>query len=92
MHDTPAILRPIEDLLRHLPLIVVKDTAVDAICHGANLAVPGVAKLSAHIRRGDLVGVFTGKRRSARPVEGAHDDGRNRRGKVAEPRRTRVGS
>src|SRR5213594_3848072 len=61
--DTPvrAILRPVEDLLRHLPRIVVKDTAVDAICHGANLAVPGVAKLSDHIRAGDLVGVYTGK-------------------------------
>jgi len=39
----------------------MKDTAVDAICHGANLAVPGVAKLSEHIRAGDLVGVYTGK-------------------------------
>jgi len=56
-----AILHPMEDLLRHLPRIVVKDTAVDAICHGANLAVPGVAKLSEHIRVGDLVGVYTGK-------------------------------
>jgi len=56
-----AILRPIEDLLRHLPRIIVKNTAVDSICHGANLAVPGVAKLSPHIRRGDAVGVFTGK-------------------------------
>jgi len=56
-----ALLRPVEDLLRHLPRIVVKDTAVDAICHGANLAVPGVAKLSDHIRVGDLVGVYTGK-------------------------------
>ncbi|MGI0148900.1 MAG: RNA-guided pseudouridylation complex pseudouridine synthase subunit Cbf5 [Thermoplasmata archaeon] len=56
-----AILRPMEDLLGHLPRIVVKDTAVDAICHGANLAVPGVAKISPHIRRGDPVGVFTGK-------------------------------
>lgn len=56
-----AILRPMEDLLGHLPRIIVKDTAVDAICHGANLAVPGVAKLSPHIRRGDAVGVFTGK-------------------------------
>jgi H/ACA ribonucleoprotein complex subunit 4 len=56
-----SILRPVEDLLRHLPLIIIKDTAVDAICHGANLAVPGVAKLSPHIRRGDLIGVFSGK-------------------------------
>src|SRR3989442_14407922 len=56
-----AILHPVEDLLRHLPRMIVKDTAVDALCHGANLAVPGIAKLSEHIRVGDLVGVYTGK-------------------------------
>ena len=50
-----------ESLLAPLPKIVVKDTAVDAVCHGANVHVPGVAKLSPHIRRGQLVGVFTGK-------------------------------
>ena len=56
-----SLLRPMESLLAHLSRIVVKDTAVDAICHGANLHVPGVAKLSPHIRRGETVGVFTGK-------------------------------
>ncbi|MEK6987937.1 MAG: RNA-guided pseudouridylation complex pseudouridine synthase subunit Cbf5 [Candidatus Thermoplasmatota archaeon] len=56
-----ALLQPMERLLSHLPKIVVKDTAVDALCHGANLAVPGVAKLSPHIRRGELVAIFTGK-------------------------------
>src|SRR3990172_4438115 len=55
------VLVPHERLLGHLPRIVVKDTAVDAICHGANLAVPGVAKLSPGIRRSQRVGVFTGK-------------------------------
>jgi H/ACA ribonucleoprotein complex subunit 4 len=56
-----ALLQPMERLLAHLPKIVVKDSAVDALCHGANLAVPGVAKLSPHIRRGDLVATLTGK-------------------------------
>ncbi len=56
-----ALLHPMERFLAHLPRIVVKDTAVDALCHGANLAVPGVAKLSPHVRRGQLVGIFTGK-------------------------------
>ena len=55
------LLRPVESLLAHLPKVVVKDTAVDAVCHGANVHVPGVAKLSPHIRRGQTVGVFTGK-------------------------------
>ncbi len=56
-----GLLRPMESLLVHLSRIVVKDTAVDAVCHGANVHVPGVAKLSPHIKRGHLVGVFTGK-------------------------------
>ena len=54
-------VRPFERLLGHLPRIVVKDTAVDALCHGANLMVPGVAKLDPHIRRGQAVGVFSAK-------------------------------
>lgn len=56
-----SLLRPVEALLAHLPKVVVKDTAVDAVCHGANVHVPGVAKLSPHIRRGQVVGVFTAK-------------------------------
>ncbi len=56
-----ALLQPMESLLAHLPQVVVKETAVDAICHGANVHVPGVAKLSPHIRRGQVVGIFTGK-------------------------------
>jgi H/ACA ribonucleoprotein complex subunit 4 len=55
------LLLPQERLLEHLPRIIVKDTAVDALCHGANLAVPGIAKLSPGIRRGQRVGVFTAK-------------------------------
>jgi H/ACA ribonucleoprotein complex subunit 4 len=56
-----AVLQPMESLLRHLPVLIVKDTAVDAICHGSNLAVPGIAKLSPGIARGDLVAVLTSK-------------------------------
>ncbi len=56
-----ALLRPVESLVAHLPKLVVKDTAVDAICHGANVHVPGVAKLTPHVRRGQVVAVFTGK-------------------------------
>ncbi len=56
-----SLLRPVEALLAHLPRVIVKDTAVDAVCHGANVHVPGVAKLSPHIRRGQMIGVFTAK-------------------------------
>ena len=55
------ILQPMERLLVHLPQLVVKDTAVDALCHGANLAVPGVARLSPHVRTGQRVAVLSAK-------------------------------
>ncbi|OGS49333.1 MAG: tRNA pseudouridine(55) synthase TruB [Euryarchaeota archaeon RBG_16_68_13] len=56
-----SLLQPVERLLAHLPRVVMKDTAVDAVCHGANLAVPGVAKLDPHVRRGQTVALFTAK-------------------------------
>ena len=56
-----ALILPMERMLAHLPKIVLKDTAVDAICHGANLAVPGVASMDAAIRKGDLVAFLTAK-------------------------------
>ncbi len=56
-----ALLLPMERLLEPLPKIVVKDTAVDAICHGADVHVPGVAMLSPDLRRGQVAAVLTGK-------------------------------
>jgi H/ACA ribonucleoprotein complex subunit 4 len=50
---------PIEYAVSHLPKIVVRDTAVDAIAHGANLAVPGIARLHEGIKKGDLVALLT---------------------------------
>ena len=52
-------LHPVEDLLSHLPAIVIKDSAVDAICHGANLALPGVAQVDTGIKKGSLVVIKT---------------------------------
>jgi H/ACA ribonucleoprotein complex subunit 4 len=53
------VVLPMEALLRHLPQIVVKDTAVDAICHGADLAVPGVLVVPESLGKGDLVALMT---------------------------------
>jgi len=52
---------PMEYALSHLPKIVIRDSAVDAICHGAGLAAPGVLTVETGIERGDLVAVFTQK-------------------------------
>lgn len=55
------ILMPYEVLMDPLPKIIVKGTAVDAICHGANLAAVGVQEVDAEIKAGDLVALMTDK-------------------------------
>ncbi|MEM2889990.1 MAG: RNA-guided pseudouridylation complex pseudouridine synthase subunit Cbf5, partial [Candidatus Hadarchaeum sp.] len=57
-HLRSAIL-PVETSVQHLPKIVVRDGAVDAICHGASLAAPGVISVETGISAGDLVAIFT---------------------------------
>lgn len=52
-------VRPVEDVTAHLNKIVVRDSAVDAVCHGAPLAVIGVAQLDAGIEAGEMVAVET---------------------------------
>ena len=43
------VIKPIENLLMEYPKIVVKDTAVNAICYGGKLLLPGVLRFSANI-------------------------------------------
>jgi H/ACA ribonucleoprotein complex subunit 4 len=54
-----GMLMPFEVLLAHVPKVEVKDSAVDAICHGADLALPGIVSLDDGIAPGDLVAVVT---------------------------------
>lgn len=55
-------VRPIEEgLVDLLKIVVAKDSAVDALCHGAYLAVPGVARIDPTIHKGDLVAILTQK-------------------------------
>ncbi len=73
MHN---VVRPVEAITAHLPKIVVRDSAVDAVCNGAALAVVGVAQLDAGIEvdelvaietmKGELVAIATAKMTSAR--------------------------
>ncbi|MEE9151827.1 MAG: RNA-guided pseudouridylation complex pseudouridine synthase subunit Cbf5 [Thermoplasmata archaeon] len=59
-HLRKAVL-PMERLLDHLPKTVVKVSAVDAICHGANLALPGVLQVDSDIKKGDMVALISNK-------------------------------
>ena len=48
-----------EEGLAHLPRIIVRDSAVDAVCHGASLAVPGIVSLDPGIKHEQQVCIFT---------------------------------
>jgi H/ACA ribonucleoprotein complex subunit 4 len=60
-----ALLRkfvyPMEKALQLMPKIYVRDSAVDALCHGAHLTAPGVLSLDSGIKIDDPVAVFTQK-------------------------------
>lgn len=50
---------PMETALGLLPKIIVRDSAVDALCHGAHLTAPGVTSLETGIGSRSRVAVFT---------------------------------
>lgn len=54
-----GVLFPIERGCEHLKKVFVHDGAVDSLCHGAFLKVPGIARLDSDILKGDVVAVFT---------------------------------
>lgn len=38
-------VRPVEEAFDFIPKVYIRDSAVDAICHGADLAIPGIVRL-----------------------------------------------
>lgn len=53
------IVLPVEAGIRHLKKIVVKDSAVAALAHGAELGSGGIAKLQEGIQAGEMVAILT---------------------------------
>jgi len=55
------IIRPFEDAAQLLPKIWIRDSAVEAVCNGAQLAIPGILKYESGIQVNDLIIVMTQK-------------------------------
>jgi len=53
------VIQPMEKALQLVPKIYIRDSAVDAICHGASLTAPGVLSLESGITAGAMVAIFT---------------------------------
>jgi len=55
------MIQPIEHALSEIKSVVIRDSAVDAMCHGAQLAIPGILEISPNLKKGDLVAIYTQK-------------------------------
>ena len=55
------MILPIEYALSEMKSVVIRDSAVDSLCHGAQLAIPGILQISPNLKKGELVGVYTQK-------------------------------
>ncbi len=59
--DDVALRRTVlsmERLLEVVPKIIVRDSAIDALCHGANLAIPGVVEID-EMTAGEIAAVLS---------------------------------
>jgi len=54
-----SLVMPIEAGVSHLPKVWVHDSAVEPLCHGAFLNIPGISKLEQGIEKNDRVAVMT---------------------------------
>ncbi|MBW3016122.1 RNA-guided pseudouridylation complex pseudouridine synthase subunit Cbf5 [Candidatus Woesearchaeota archaeon] len=52
-------VKPVEFAVQHLPKVWIQDSAVDTVCHGATLNVPGIVKLDSSIDKDDVVAIMT---------------------------------
>ena len=55
------MIKPVEFALSEIKSVVIRDSAVDALCHGAQLAIPGILQISPNLKKGDIVGIYTQK-------------------------------
>jgi H/ACA ribonucleoprotein complex subunit 4 len=52
-------IQPMEQALALVPKIFIRDSAVDAVCHGASLTAPGILSLETGIQRDSMVAVLS---------------------------------
>ena len=52
------ILQPVEAAVKQVPKIWIQDSAVDSVCHGAELAIPGIVKLE-DVNKGGMAAVMS---------------------------------
>ena len=62
--DSSKLLKmilPIEYALSEIKSVVIRDSAIDSLCHGAQLAIPGILEISPGLNQGDLTAIYSQK-------------------------------
>lgn len=59
--DLKVLIHPVEDGLSLVPKIWIRDSAVEAVCNGAQLAVPGILRYETGIGINNLIAIMTQK-------------------------------
>jgi len=54
-----GLVKPIEFAVSFLKQIQIRDSAVESVCQGAQLALPGIVSFSKEIKKGDIVRIMT---------------------------------
>ncbi len=52
-------IKPVEFAIQHLPKVWIQDSAVDTVCHGASLNLPGIVKFESGIDKDNMVAVLS---------------------------------
>lgn len=58
-NELRKMIKPYEFAVSHLPKIWVSDFAIDSLCHGAKLNIPGICRLDSDINKNDVVAVLS---------------------------------
>jgi len=54
-----GIIKPVESAVSDLGGVWLRDSAVDSVCHGASLKIPGICRISKGVSSGELVALYT---------------------------------
>jgi len=56
-----SLVMPIENSLGSIGRLVIRDSAVDAVCHGARLGIPGILSITEGVKKDDTVAIMSPK-------------------------------
>ena len=76
------VIQPVEYIISQFPVLIVRDSAIDALCHGAGLTAPGVLKVSSDIEpnmnvailslKGELIAIGISSASTKQIIEANH--------------------